>query len=427
MLSRRSFLQSLAVAPVLPVVLAQACGGGKRSSGAAYLYALTDIVKNIAESEPDSLGNASNLFAHTIVSRNRCFVHTRHPSLSLFMNARNSGLPPVFIPLLSREMAETIREGDALLTTENDEFTEKARSAGARIAGLTSPAVADDYKNHSHMFRQAVRLDSVTDILVHTHLPLWDGLVALDVPTGILPGSGPVLMAAAAAVAGEAYARSGGIGQTGDTPPARALSFIETLVERLVRIEDSFDIVRKAGELAAERIMYGGRLWVLDSNGGLTKELEIIAGVPLFARALSREDSGAGVIKPGDAVIVGSLLSNDPRAMSILRPIKSITDTVIVICPWDDTGGYRLFKNVAAAIDNESHEKDGIQTFDHGTKRYLRTGGILNAAILWAVLGETTDRLIAEGFIPSFLMGAHLVDSALHNADARSRAKELGF
>ena len=115
--------------------------------------------------------------------------------------------------------------------------------------------------------------------------------------------------------------------------------------------------------------------------------------------------------------------------LNLIRKVKSATgaDAVVSLCPHDETGGYRLFKESSIGLDNLSPEKDGIMTFDSGSKHFLHTGGIMNIMFLWMLIGEISDMLATRGEPPQYLMGGHLSGSEQYNLKARLLAEKRGF
>lgn len=407
MIPRRQFFQNITAAYLfylLPISLS--CSKKRLSSGTLYLNSILDILKKIRSKEPDSIRDASNIFADTIISRNRCFIYTANSPVAAYLSGSLTGLPPVFVPLRSEAMAETVRDGDALLTTSTGEIPETAKKKAVHIVGITSPSVFDGREDkHPEKSADKSQLRNISDVLIHSYLPDRDGLVKLPEyhPSGILPGSVPVLLAVITAVAGETYRRSGGIGLTGSSPPEDALSFLDILLERIGQLDGFQEKINKAGSLAAERIHEHGRLWIYETQGTPGKEITgNRAGVPLFAQSITRERISGGSLRTGDVLIFSALRSNDPDDLNVMRIARKITDNIISICPHEKTGGYRIFKESAVSLDNLSYETDGIRTFDSGTRRFITTGAIINSVLLWMLLGETADRLIRAGEIPSF-------------------------
>jgi hypothetical protein len=326
-------------------------------------------------------------------------------------------------------MVETIRAGDALLITDTGEFPEIAREHGARIVGITSPRFIDEYNRSLHSsFTEKRHMGDTAEMLLHSHLPFPDGMVKCpEYPFPILPGSGIIRLLLVTALAGETYRRSGGIGLTGNLPPEDALGFISTVIDRAGKITDQIDGIRKAGSMAAEKIMQRGSLCIYDSREALKNEIPEVYGGPLFARYITRQEIMDGRLKSRDVLLFGSLRSNAPGDLDLVRTARSFTDAVISLCPHDETGGYRLFKESAFGLDNLSIERGGVRSFNDGQKTLLHTGGIMNCILMWMLIGETIDSLASQGKPPAYLMGSYVTGSEEYNAKARTLAEKRGF
>lgn len=420
---RRSFLGRIGSAAAFPFLGALfSCAAGKDTPGLRYARALRRTLMEIRKGEADSIREAANLFARTIISRKLCFLATAHPSIPGCLNEDSPGLPRIFVYIRSREMAETIRPGDALLATAPGEFVKIAQANGANIAGLCSPSVPDCYGPEDRkLFRAAEGYAGAADPLIGSRLPVWDGLVNLpEYAFGVLPGSGPVELAVVTALAGETYRRSERTLRIEHTRPRDALKFIDTVAHRMNFLDGQGEALLSAAELFAKKVLNRGLVRVYDRRGGLNRELENGAGMPAFLRAITSGEITDGTLRPIDGLIFASLESNQPGDLHLIRMARGITNAIVTVCPHEQGGGYRIYNEAPSSLDNLSPEKDGVRKFDNDTRAFLHTGGILNGALLWMLAGEITGKLIAAGKIPRFYMGTHLAGSDEYNADVHS-------
>ncbi|MCE5250577.1 hypothetical protein LLG96_10210 [bacterium] len=427
---RREFLKKMLASSALPLYqLSLSCGKPPASSAETYLHALMKIFSVIIRTESGAIRDAANLSADTLIARNRCFLYTGFPAQPGYLNEDMPGLPRIFINLRSLPMAETIRSGDMLLATDTGEFTDIARKNGARIVGITSPPFTDEYKQSLYgSFAVIKHMGDSADMLIRSHLPFRDGLVKRpEYPFSILPATIPVRLLLVMALAGETYRRSGGIGLTGNTLPRDAAGFIGTVLGRMNELANQAATIHQAGTMAAEHIAGGGRLWIYDSRDALKTMLPDASGIPLFAHPISRQEIQGGFLKSGDVVLFGSLRSNATGDLNLIRALRSVTNAVITICPRDETGGYRLFKESAHGLDNLSSESTGVMSFDDGRPPFLHTGGIMNCILMWMVIGAITDSLAERGEPPCYLMGSHLAGSEQYNAEALAIADKRGY
>jgi len=401
------------------------CGGERGSIGRDYLDSLLEILETIREKEAESIRDASNLFAGTLVSRNHCFLYTGYEFLAAYVKDPLSGLPGVFVPVASEAMAATAGESDALLTTHTGAVHETIRSRGTKVVGIVSPAVPGGFEHTSRAETGTAARGDITDMIIRSRLPARDGLVTVpEYPSGILPGSGPVLLTLMNAIAGETYERSGGIALTDAPSPGVAFTAIDTVVERIERIRRDYGTVAAAGETIAECILEGGRVWLYDSRGITAKELANGGGVPLFVRPVDERRIYEGGIAGRDVLIFSTLESNAPGDMNLMRHARNATENIVSICPHDGAGGYRIFRDASIGVDNMSCEREGVLSFDYGTRRFIKAAQIMNSVLFWTMIGEAVGRLLRSGIIPSFLADPRLPGGGKHNAEAERRFEE---
>lgn len=428
--TRRSALRGMAGLSVLPLVaLSPSCSLRTRTPGLEYAHRLHAVLDVIRAKEDASIRDAANLFASAVISRNLCFLAAADPQNPGYLSEDTPGLPRAFVYLRSREMAETLRPGDAVLATAPGELVGIARVHGARLVGMTSPAVSDDYTPEERQKLAAVPVMGETmDLIIRTRLPVWDGLVNIpEYPFGILPGSGVVELAVVTALAGEVYRRSEGTVHREGARARDALEFLGTVMDRLKKLDRQRGALNEAVELVGKKVRNRGTLWVYDRQGALSRELARSAGIPLFARPITKEQITDGTLRAIDGLVFASLESNLPEDLHLIRMARGVTNAIVTICPRVEGGGYRIFNEAPAGLDNESPEKDGVRKFDRESRTYLHTGGILNGALFWMLLGEVTGRLIDAGNVPCCLMGSHLAGNVEYNAAARTTFQQRGY
>jgi uncharacterized phosphosugar-binding protein len=373
------------------------CGFSRKSAGFHYLSSLQHILREIRNKEATRIRDAANVFARALLLRNRCFLAVSNPMNPGYFAEGSLGLPPVFILIRSKEMAATLREGDALLTTVAGEIPQFAKKQRADVVGLTSPDVMDDYSPEElKNIKTPGKIGDSAGLLIHSHLKSGNMLINLG-GWGISAGSDTVTLAIVTALAGETYRRSEGMGRTGNYPPHDALLFLDTLINRLKKIKKRKENLHQSALLAGEKILKGGTLWLFDGKGMLAREIAVVSQKPGFAQVLAPMGITDGTLKEKDALIFASLSSNVPEEIHLLRMARGITNGIVTICPHEESGGYRLYKESPASLDNESPEKEGTVQFDNGGRTYLHTGAVMNCALFGALVGEISDYLDSRG------------------------------
>jgi hypothetical protein len=300
---------------------------------------------------------------------------------------------------------------------------------GSKIVGLCSPSAPDCYgPDDRKQLAPGEGYAGAASPLIRSHLPVWDGLVNLpEYPFGVLPGSGPVEITVVTALAGEAYRRSERPVRIEHAGPRDAHEFIGEVIRRLKLLEDQSYAALEAAETASKKILNRGVLRVYDRRGGLIRELEGGAGIPAFVLPITAKGITDGTLRSIDCLIFASLESNQPDDLHLIRMARGVTNAIATVCPREGSGGYRIYNEAPSSLDNLSPEKEGVRKFDNNARTFLHTGGILNVALLWMLIGEITGKLIAAGRIPLFSMGSHLTGSGEYNADVRAKAERGVF
>lgn len=370
----------------------------------------------------------ANLIASSIISRNRFFLFNGVSENINYISQDYPGLPKIFVQLRSKAMAETVRKGDTLLSTSPGEIPEIAKKYGAFIIGITSPIVIDEYDPGTQiLFASKQELRKLADVLIYSHLPVWDGLIKIgEYPFGILPGSGIILPLITSAVTGESYRRSGGIGLTDNSPPVDAYSFIDIVIKRTEQLKNHTAPIRDAGMQSAEKILNGAKIWVYDKYNIINQQISTGAGVPVLLNTISRKGITDGTLKSGDCLVLSIPFSIKSDEFEIITEVQKITDMVVILSPNSEVRVNPLF-NKMIWFDNFSPENDGVLTFDGGLRNYLYTGDIINSIIFWMLIGEITNYLIKTDKTPCYLMGTHLAESENYNKRIRILAEKRGY
>jgi hypothetical protein len=265
-LSRRLFFKYSFCISSLSLAVSLSCGFNKKTAGIRYLDSLCHALKEIRNKEETRLRDVSNLFAQTLINRNRCFLAISDPMNPGYYTEEKSSLPPVFILIRSLEMAVTIREGDALLTTNTGDIPGLAKKRGATVVELPG----------------ALRIRTLSD-------------------------AGPVHLAIITALAGEIYRRSEGVNRTGNLPPTDALRFLDTVESRLQKIKKQREDIYKAALLIGEKIHHGGDLWLYDKSGAFAREISAGHIPGTNPRIITPEGITGGHLKDKDALVFMSL------------------------------------------------------------------------------------------------------------------------
>ncbi len=335
-------------------LLFAACGKREMPHDTGILDNCVKALRDVVTDESDSIRDAANLFADTVIARKRCFFYDAQSQYSAFITDPTALLPPLFIPLRSKEMAETLSPEDTLMCLTMDSVSRHAIENGIKTVWIGE---ASDNNGSA--------------VAIPPHIQGHD----------TFSFEPPVLLSIISAIAAECYHRSGGIGLTDLSKPSLAMQVLNTVADSIEQIIESGDSLNSAAALISECIDMGGHVYAT-GNGSFIESALQTATLPDFLEYRPQSSIGTDNITPGDCVIYSSASSNAAADMLTVSKIKKWTSHLISISPHESDSGFRLHKNAEIAIDNHSRDRDGLIGFDNGQSRYISTSLILNAALI---------------------------------------------
>lgn len=384
--SRRLFLARITGAGIAVPALMTGCGRHP-ASGIQYLDSLRGIIRTIASDESASIAEAADRAAWSLLRRSTVFVSSGGPDFPGFFPDDNPGMPPVFVQLRSLEMAGAITENDSVIAFGDGDTVRMARERGASVIMVDMPRP----RGIGNRAGDTVSAPGDADIVISSHVPEnWRIPANGGASPTWIPEVYPVAFALTLALAGEIYQRSGGIGRTGNSRPGAAQAFLELLDGRIAEAMEQRDEILEAAGLigVADRLPAGGRVLLYDRPGAFGRAVRY-CGAPPQVLPASRGAVTGGELKPNDTLVIGALSSNSPSDLTLVRAARQHTQRIVGICPHDENGGWRLFKDTNAALDNLSPETEGVLSFDDDRRRFLATGNLMNTVLMWAAVVES--------------------------------------
>jgi len=180
---------------------------------------------------------------------------------------------------------------------------------------------------------------------------------------------------------------------------------------RRIRSDRAGQIGRAARRLAG-RVAEGGRLFIFDSRGGYVSEALGRAGGLMAIAALPADAAG---VTARDAVIVVADDRPDAAAIASAQAARAAGAFVAGIGPATGTDN-SLAAACHATIDN---------TLDGGAGNPL--SGVLNTAILWALIAGYIEAMEARGKPPHIWMSIKRPGSKAFNDAALADTAKVGY
>lgn len=189
--------------------------------------------------------------------------------------------------------------------------------------------------------------------------------------------------------------------------------YFDAANQHLCRIRsESAGQIGRVGRRLAGRVAGGGRLFVFDSRGGYVSEALGRAGGLMAIAPLPADAAG---VTANDAVIVVADDRLDAAAVAAAEAARAAGALVTGIGPASDTG-----KSLEAACHATI-----ANTLDGGAGNPL--SGVLNTAILWALIAAYIEAMEARGRPPHIWMSIKRPGSKAFNDAALAETAKVGY
>jgi len=186
-----------------------------------------------------------------------------------------------------------------------------------------------------------------------------------------------------------------------------AHAYFDRMMPRLSTLgESQLAAIQQAGQVAADAVAGGGRIWVAKTTHCLHDEVTYRAGGFMAIHPL--EDPVT--IEAGDAVVIGTNagtteLTVETALIAHARGAKVIALTQMPYetdpnVPAEHPSGTKLHEHADVLVDLGGQTGDGELTMGNGFL-IIPGSGVAAMLALWMILPEAVDRLEAVGKTPS--------------------------
>jgi len=198
-----------------------------------------------------------------------------------------------------------------------------------------------------------------------------------------------------------------------------ASQYISKVDEQLDSLMNQSEVIKKAGNVLAGAVLDGKKVYVADRYGILDAELVERASGPAFFRSYKKHGDS---IQNGDVVILSAFHTDDRDDRDILDNARALGAVIITISP-----NGPLSQAADISLNNNDDGTNGVITVTGMNKSFAPVSGIMNAALAWTLVAETTEIFISKGEIPTVYRGGYLKEGREKNTEARKRYKSLGY
>jgi uncharacterized phosphosugar-binding protein len=226
--------------------------------------------------------------------------------------------------------------------------------------------------------------------------------------------------------------------------------YLDFISERVRKIKDSQgEAICQAAALVGETLINGHMVYTFGSGHSQLLSMEIHARAgglypvqaiidPLKGKAERLEGFGAILVenapyKEGDLLFVISNSGRNPEPIEVAMHARHKGVKVIALTSMEHTlavksrhsSGKKLYELGTIVLDSQVPAGDASMTYPGLVPKAGALSTILGAAILNAVMVETTQYLLDHGYEPPVMMSANLDGSEAHNEKVIRRYSHL--
>ncbi len=330
----------------------------------------------------------------------------------------------------TRDEFDRLKKGDMVFTNFCKPGVLAARERGVYVVCVTVNYTNNEYRPpwftaEKHRHPDGLVLRDVSDVILHSHLPYWGGLVrAPEIPELALcqsttTGSGAVHWMLNAEITSKlANEQAKAIDKSAE--------YLRVLTERVERVAGHMDRIREAAVTMAHRIRAGGRWFVRSlEHPGLASELHGIASGP---RMVNWGDWDA--TKQQNVMLIGAISPAHRPEVELAREKQLEGAYVIAIGPAALDGEVppgRLIDVADAGFDSLSPESGGVIRVSGREETICPTSGIVANVIQQMLCAQWVDEMVRRGSVPYFYMGHYQEGGFAYNDGVKPFFELQGF
>ena len=168
----------------------------------------------------------------------------------------------------------------------------------------------------------------------------------------------------------------------------------------------------KAGELVANAVENGGKIYLGHIVHGIEMDLIYRGGGPIFYKEYK---PGETELKAGDVIFVSSVSGRTKSVVDLAwdcmqKGITVIALTSMVYASKVDPvheSGKKLHEFVTLALDNCAPAAEAMLEVEGIEAYYAAASGISSDYIMWSLTSVCVEKMLADGFTPGILKSAN--------------------
>jgi uncharacterized phosphosugar-binding protein len=213
-----------------------------------------------------------------------------------------------------------------------------------------------------------------------------------------------------------------------------ATGYLQAVRQRIDQLEATqMPAIEEAGQMVADAIANGHRIWMTRTNHGLFDEATYRAGGFMAVHPLGDPIS----VEPGDVVIAATNAGVNPNTIDTALAVKQRKAILIALSQHTfekeptlllvHESGQKLHELADLAIDLGGEVGDGELPFLDTGFRIIPSSGVTGALAIWMIFASAADRLIAAGAPPLMWQAIQLAGATEYNHENLRRYRETGL
>lgn len=172
------------------------------------------------------------------------------------------------------------------------------------------------------------------------------------------------------------------------------------------------EAIIKAGELIANTIENGGKIYLGHICHGIEMDLINRGGGPVFYKQYKE---GETELKAGDVLVVSSVSGRTAKVVdlaydSMQKGVNVIAFTSMEYAVQVDPvhpSGKKLYEFVTLVLDNCAPAAEAMLEVEGIEARFAAASGIASDFIMWSVTSVAVEKMLKDGYTPGILKSAN--------------------
>lgn len=170
--------------------------------------------------------------------------------------------------------------------------------------------------------------------------------------------------------------------------------------------------VIKAGELVAEAVEKGGKVYLNGICHSIENDLIYRGGGPIFYK---HYEENTTELKPGDVLFVSSVSGRTQKVVdltfdSVAAGVNVIAFTSMEYAQAVDPvhpSGKKLYEMATLTLDNCAPAAEAMLEVEGIEARFAAASGLASAFLMWSLTSVAVEKMLKDGFTPGILKSAN--------------------